>query len=287
MIAFPPNLSGALLSLAAFGMFGAVDMSIKFLGGDYSPFQIIFFVTLMTCPVALAYAMVDGAGQSLRPRRPGLTALRSAGVVVNGVLGTYAFAVLPLAQCYAIFFTMPLMIALLSVPILGEKIDLLRGGAVVAGLIGVVIALEPGRVEPQWGHLAAMGAAIVGAANYLIIRMTGGVERVIVLQIYPLLAQLVVAGAVVPFVYVPMSASDLGLTALMGLAGFVGYLLVIAAYRLAPTIVVAPMQYSQIIWAAIFGALLFDETMSRAAILGTALIIAAGIALVVRQDRSA
>jgi len=279
------NLSGALLALAAFGMFAAVDMSIKFLGTGHNPFQIIFFVTLMTCPVALVYAMADGAEQSLRPRRADLTALRCVGVVINGVLGTYAFSVLPLAQCYAVFFTMPLFIALLAVPILEEKIDLIRGGAVLAGLIGVIIALEPGRAEPQWGHLAAMGAAIVGAANYLIIRMTGGVERAIVLQVYPLLAQLLVAAAVLPFIYVPMPAADLGLTALMGLAGFLGYLLIIAAYRHAPTIVVAPMQYSQILWAAIFGALFFGETMTRQAILGTAMIIAAGIVIVARQDR--
>lgn len=287
MPSLPMTVQGALLSLAAFGLFALVDMSIKFLGGDYSPFQIMFFVTLMTCPVALAYAMADGAEQSLRPRRPGLTALRCVGVVINGVLGTYAFTVLPLAQCYAIFFTMPLMIALLSVPFLGERIDLPRGIAVVVGLVGVIIALDPSRAELQWGHLAAMVAAVVGATNYLIIRMSGGVERAVVLQIYPLLAQLVVAGAVLPFVHVPMPAADLGLTALMGLAGFVGYLFIIAAYRRAPAIVVAPMQYSQILWAAVIGALYFGEVMTAQTVFGTALIIAAGVVIVARQDKPA
>lgn len=179
---------------------------------------------------------------------------------------------------------MPLFISVLAVPILGEKIDLVRGIAVIAGLIGVIVALEPGAAELQWGHLAATLAAMVGAINYLVIRMTGGVERAIVLQVYPLLSQFAVAGAVLPFVYQPMPGADVGLMFLMGLAGFLGYLLIIAAYRLAPAIVVAPMQYSQIIWAAIFGALLFDETMSGSAILGTALIIAAGIVIVARQE---
>lgn len=283
----PSNLIGALLGLAAFGLFGSVDMSIKFLGAGYSPFQIIFFVTLMTCPVALIHAMADGTAQNLRPRRPGLTVLRCVGVVINGILGTYAFSVLPLAQCYAIFFTMPIFIAVLAVPVLGERIDLVRGAAVIAGLIGVIVALDPGAAPLQWGHLAVLGAAMVGAANYLIIRMTGGVERAVVLQIYPLLAQLFVAALVLPFVYVPMPAADMGLTALMGLAGFLGYLLIIAAYRRAPAIVVAPMQYSQIIWAAIFGALLFDEAMSAQTILGVAVIILAGIVIVARQDKAA
>ncbi len=281
------NLTGALLGLVAFGMFASVDMSIKFLGAGYSPFQIIFFVTLMSCPVALGYAMADGAEQSLRPRRPGLMALRCAGVLVNAVLGTYAFTVLPLAQCYAIFFTMPLFIAVLAVPVLGERIDFVRGIAVVAGLVGVLVALDPGQATLQWGHLAALVAAMLGAANYLIIRMTGGTERAVVLQIYPLLLQLAVAAAILPMVYVPMPLADLGLTALMGLAGFAGYLLIIAAYRRAPTIVVAPMQYSQIIWAAIFGALFIDEVMSGQTIFGTAVIIIAGIVIVARQDAPA
>ena len=107
--------------------FASVDMSIKFPGASLSLFQIIFFVSLMACPVALVHAAADGAGVSLRPRRPGLTALRCLGVVINGILGTYAFATLPLAQCYAIFFCLPLFITLLAVPVLSERIDLCAG----------------------------------------------------------------------------------------------------------------------------------------------------------------
>lgn len=282
-----PHLTGALLGLAAFGLFASVDISIKALGAGYSPFQIVFFVTLMTCPVALIYAMADPTEQSLRPRRPGLTALRCLGLVISGALGTYAFAVLPLAECYAIFFMAPIFIAVLAVPILGERIDLIRGGAVVAGMAGVVVALDPQGSDLQWGHLAAVVAALVGATNYLIIRLIGGVERGIVLQLYPLLAQLLSAAAVLPFVYVPMPAEDLGLTALMGLAGFLGYVLIIAAYRRAPAIVVAPMQYSQILWAALFGALIFGETMDAQMIAGIAVIIVAGQILLWHASRPA
>ena len=190
----------------------------------------------MTCPIAPAQAMADRTEQSLRPHRPGLMALRCTGVLINAVLGTYAFSVLPLAQCDAIFFTMPLFSAVLAVPILGERIDPLRGIAVLAGLAGVIVALDPREGSLQWGHLAALGAAMVGAANYPIIRITGGVERAVVLQIYPLLLQLIVAAAGLPPVYVPMPLplADLGLTAVTGLAGFPGYLLIIAAYLSHP-----------------------------------------------------
>jgi len=87
--------------------------------------------------------------------------------------------------------------------------------------------------------------------------------------------------------YVPMPASDLGLIACLMLAGFAGALVMIAAYRAAPPIVVAPTQYSQIAWAALFGALLFGETMSLRTAIGMVIIAATGVVVVARQDRPA
>lgn len=281
------NLQGALIGLAAMALFACSDIVIKFLGSGYSPFQIIFFAGLMTFPLIAGLTLADPVRANLRPNQPKLMALRCVIVLINGILGTYAFATLPLAQCYAIVFTMPIFITLLSVPVLGDRIDVVRGSAVVAGLVGVIVALDPGRGALQWGHAAALGGALFGAGNYVIIRKTGTSERTVALILYPLILQMIVAAAVLPLVYQPMPLRDLGLCALMAATSFAGYLLIIAAYRHAPGIVVAPMQYSQIIWAAIFGAVLFGEHMTGRAMLGTAVIILAGIVIVARQDRPA
>lgn len=282
----PSNLKGALLGLLAMGLFACADMTIKFLGGGYHPFQIIFFAGLMTVPFLAGMAMADPAAASLRPVKPKPMAVRTIAVVLSGMFGTYAFTVLPLAQAYAIFFTMPILITLMSAMVLGEKIDLPRGIASVVGLIGVVIALDPGAANLQWGHAAALVGAVFGAVNYVVIRMSGGVERSVVMLLYPIMAQLMVAALVLPFVYLPMPMFDLGLTAMMAAVTFAGYLVVFAAYRRAPGIVVAPMQYSQIIWAAILGAILFDEVMTLRTVFGVALIILAGLVIVLRQDRA-
>lgn len=279
------NLAGALFGLLGMGLFACSDITVKFLGGGYNPFQIIFFAGLMSLPLIAGLAMADRTAAPLRPKNPGLMALRCVVVLLNGILGTYAFANLPLAQCYAIFFTMPIFITLLSVPVMGEKIDLMRGSAVVAGLVGVVIALDPGRATLQWAHAAALLGAILGAANYVIIRKTGEQERVVVIVLYPVMLQLLVAAMFLPLVYVPMPFAHLGLTALMAAVSFLGYLSIIAAYRRAPGIVVAPMQYSQIIWAAVLGAWLFDEVMGNRTVLGAGLIILAGLAIVAKPDR--
>jgi S-adenosylmethionine uptake transporter len=282
----PSNLNGALLGLLGMGCFAASDITIRFLGEGYNPFQIIFFAALMSVPLIVGFAMVDPAPGPLWPAHPRLMAVRCLVVVVNGVAGTYAFANLPLAQSYAIFFTMPIFIAVLSALTLGERIDLLRGIAVVVGLAGVIVALDPGSATLEWAHGAALVGAILGAGNYVIIRKTGGQERTLVMILYPLLLQLGTAAMVLPFVYQPMTLRDLGLTGVMAAAAFMGYFAIIAAYRRAPGIVVAPMQFSQIIWAAIFGALLFGEAMSVQTLSGTAVIIASGIVIVWRQDKS-
>lgn len=283
----PSNLKGAGLGLLGMGLFACADVTIKALGAGYDPFQIIFFACLMSVPLLAGMAMADPDAGSLRPVKPGLMALRSVVVVLNGIAGTYAFSTLPLAQCYAIFFTMPIFITLLSAVLLGERIDLLRGLAVAAGLVGVVVALDPEGASLTWAHGVALAGAVCGAANYVIIRVSGGVERTVVMILYPTMVQMVVAAVVLPFVYLPMPFPDLALTAVMALAGFAGYLAVIAAYRAAPGIVVAPMQYSQILWAAVLGALLFDEVTTLRTVVGVVVIIAAGVVIVTRQDKAA
>lgn len=285
-MALSPNLTGAGLGVLAFASYAAYDVSAKVLGGAYHPLQIIAAAGLLTMPLLLIYALLDGEGGSLRPVRPGLMALRAVGTVVNFITGVTAFTLLPLAEAYVIFFTMPLFIALLAVPVLGERFDPVRGIAVLVGLAGVVVALDPVATPLGWGHVMALTGSLVGAMNYVIIRKTGAVERTAVMLIWPQLALFAVVAATMPWVYQPMPLRDLGIAALMAVVLMSGMLAIIAAYRRAAAIVVAPMQYSQILWAAIFGVLLFDESMGLRIVLGSLLIALAGVVVVARQDKA-
>ncbi len=286
-MALPPTLTGAGLGLVAFGAYSAYDVSAKLLGSAYHPLQIIAAGGLMIMPLLLIYALLDRGTGSLRPVRPGLMALRAVGTILNFVCGVTAFILLPLAEAYVIFFTMPLFIALLAVPVLGERLDPIRGFAVLLGLAGVVIALDPTATPLSLGHLLALTGSLVGAMNYVIIRKTGAVERTAVMLIWPQVALFLFVAATMPFVYRPMPIAHLGLAVLMALALLLGMLAILAAYRRAPAIVVAPMQYSQIIWAGVLGALLFDEEMGRGTFFGAVLIAVAGLLVVARQDRPA
>jgi S-adenosylmethionine uptake transporter len=282
------NLRGALLSLLAFGLYATHDVVVKLLGEDFTSFQIMFFSGLMGFPLVTVLLMGDRSNGTLIPAHPWWSLLRAVSGVATGVMGFFAFSQLPMATCYAIFFAMPLLITLMAIPMLGEKVGIRRGIAVVVGLLGVMIVLRPGSGEGfTIGHLAAIGAAVAGALTSIIVRKIGQDERSAVLMLYPMVLTFFAMGAIMPFVYVPMTVTDLALTAVMAFLGMLGALAIIAAYRLAPAIIVAPMQYSQIIWAALFGWLIFGESVDLYTAVGTAVIILSGIYIVLREGTPA
>jgi S-adenosylmethionine uptake transporter len=280
-----PTLRGALLSLAAFGLYATHDVVVKFLGGTYSSLQILFFSGLMGFPLITIMLLGDRRDGTLIPRHPWWTALRTVSAVATGAMGFFAFSQLPMAQCYAIFFAMPLFITLMAIPMLGEKVGIRRGVAVIVGLIGVLIVLRPGGGEGfSVGHLAALGAATTGSLSSVIVRKIGKDERSVVLMLYPMVLTFVAMGAMMPFVYQPMPVTHFGLTAVIALLGLIGAFMTIAAYRTAPAVIVAPMQYSQIVWAAFYGWWFFNETVDFYTAVGSAVIIASGIYIVLRED---
>jgi drug/metabolite transporter (DMT)-like permease len=279
------SLRGVLFALAAFGVFATHDVIIKYLGGSYSPFQIVFFSVLLGFPMVTFLLMRDASHGNLRPVHPWWTALRTGAVVVTGASAFYAFSTLPLAQVYAILFAAPLLITVIAIPMLGERVGIRRGLAVVVGLGGVLVVLQPGATALSAGHVAALVAAVCGAFGAVVMRRIGREERTVVLILYPMMANVVVMGAALPFVYRPMPVEDIALLAVIAALALAGTNLLILAYRAATAATVAPMQYSQIIWASIFGLLIFDEGLSGATILGTAIIVASGVYIVIREDR--
>jgi S-adenosylmethionine uptake transporter len=278
-------LPGILLSLLSFALFATHDVAVKMLGGGYAVFQIIFFSVLLTFPLVVLMLLRDPQSGTLRPVHPWWTAIRTASAVLTGLSAFYAFSVLPLAQVYTILFASPLIITILSIPILGEKVGLHRGGAVIVGLAGVVIVLRPEDLEFGLGHVAALAAAFFGALGAVIMRKIGREERTAVMMLYPMMASFAVMACALPFVYRPIPLPDLGLWAMMAVFSFVGGLCLIAAYRRADAVLVAPMQYSQILWAVIYGWLFFDETIRGTTAAGAAVVILSGLYIVWREGR--
>ena len=149
------NLRGAGIALLAFATYAGSDAVVKWLGGHYSPFQLIFFSQLMAFPLVTLLMIRDRTDGNLRPRHPWWVSLRTGGMVFGGIASFYAFAVLPLAQTYAILFSMPIMITLLSIPVLGERIGLHRGGVVPGEVLGAMLAAI--KAHPRLSFAGFMG----------------------------------------------------------------------------------------------------------------------------------
>jgi S-adenosylmethionine uptake transporter len=282
-----PNARGAAFALAGFAIFSCHDVVVKALSAHYSAVQIVFFSVLMALPFVTLIVIRQSEGTDLWPRRPGWTILRTAALVVSTLSGFYAFGHIPLTQAYAIVFTTPLIITVLSIPILGERVGVRRWSAVALGLAGVLIVLRPWSVDAlSLGHFAALVVAGCGALVSVILRKIGGEERSVVLLLYPMLANIAIMGAVLPLVYVPMPLLHFGGMTLVALGALVAMSLMIRAYRTAEAVVVAPMQYSQMIWATAFGVLLFRETPDAATLVGSVVIALSGMVVFFREGIS-
>ncbi|MBS1302399.1 DMT family transporter [Loktanella sp. SALINAS62] len=280
------NARGALLAVMAYAIFSTHDVFIKVLGASYSPVQIVFFSVLLSFPLATFQLMRDANPGTLVPRHPYWMAVRTVAAVSTGFCVFYAFSVLPLAQVYAILFATPLLITILAIPILGEQVRLRRWMAVLVGLAGVMVVLRPGSTALELGHAAALIGAFGAALTGLIVRKIGADERPVVLMLYPMAGNFIVMGAALGFVYEPMPVEHMGMLFVISAFAFAAGLLIIGAYKAGEAVIVAPMQYSQIIWATLFGALFFDEVPDGTTILGAAIIIASGLYIVLRESRS-
>lgn len=279
------NAKGALFALLGFALFSAHDVAVKYLGGQYSTFQIIFFSVLFSFPMVFLLHLRERNADNLFPKHPWWSLPRVVATVVTGVSAFYAFSVLPLAQTYAFLFGMPLLITVLSVPMLGERVGIHRGSAVIVGLIGVLVVLRPGYVELGLGHAAGLTAAVGAAISSLIVRKIGNEERSTVLMIYPMFANLLLMAVLLPGRYVPMALFDLGTVATMAILASLASLCIILACKNGEASVVAPMHYSQMIWAIIYGYFFFAELPDTFTVIGACIIISSGLYVVFRESR--
>lgn len=274
---------GIAFALGAFTIFSCADAGVKWLSATHSIFQIIFMSTVFALVPVAGLIMGEGGLGALRPRHPWLVALRALLLAIDMVFVFYAFTKLPLADAYTMLFTAPMLVTALSVPLLGERVGWRRWSAVAVGFGGVLVVLRPGFAELNLGHIAALASSSFFALSLIVARRIGNSETGSTLLISLMAALLIVSGPALPAVYVSSTLSDLAMLAGLGLLMGLGHLGLIQALRLAPSNVVAPFHYSQIVWAVIFGLLLFGDRPSAWVIAGSTIIIVSGLYILWRE----
>ncbi|MEQ8965737.1 MAG: DMT family transporter [Azospirillaceae bacterium] len=276
---------GIGFAVLSFGCFSAADAVVKWLSGGFTVFQSIFIGTWFAFVPVLAFALATEGPGGLRPRRPAMVVLRGALVTAAALSVLWSFTRLPMTDGYALVFASPLIVTALAPVLLGERVGWRRWAAVVVGFLGVMIMLRPGFAVLDIGHAAAFASAVLFALGLLVLRRIGPGESNGALLVGLLLTTEVMVAPLMPFLWVTPRLGDVALMALSGtLAGF-AHIFLVLAFKAAPAPVVAPYQYSQMIWGIVFGLVLFGDRPDPIVLLGAAIVIACGLYILRREMR--
>jgi drug/metabolite transporter (DMT)-like permease len=278
------ELAGGIgIACLGFALFTAMDTMVKWLSGTYPLHQLIFFNSAFALVPVVAVALGRGGLRELSTRRLPMHLLRALIGLGAGGGAFFAYSRMPLADAYAVLFSAPLFVTALSVPILKEPVGPRRWAAVGVGFIGILIMLRPGSGIVSAGLIGALCAAICGAVSTLLVRRLAATETSASIAFYSNLTVVVGAGALLPFDFVPPAPADLAIAAAAGLTGGTALILIVSAYRRAPAAVIAPFQYSQMIWGVAAGFIIWHDVPDAAIAVGCAIVIASGLYILHRE----
>lgn len=279
-----PSLAGIACIVAGVSAFAAMDVLIKLIGTDYSTFQVLFFRMLFSWLPFWFLLRRDGGVRALRTRRPWLHAVRSVLLVFTTFCFFFSFQRLPLAEIYAISFASPLLMTLLSVPMLGERFGWRRGAAIAVGFLGVLVILRPGGDALSALALVPLVATATFSVGMLLGRMLARTDTNSAILFYLNLLGLAVAAAALPFVgRWPDDPRDWALFVGIGLLGGVAQIFQLQAFRLAPAAVIGPFQYLSLLWGLLWGWTLFAEWPDAWSLAGAAVVMASGLYVLYRE----
>lgn len=269
-----------LLVLGAAGVFSVAAAFVKGLEGAIPLAQVVFCRNIFAVPALLPLLLAHGGPRALRTERPGLHAVR----LLAGLLGMfgafYGYAHLPLATVTALGFTMPLFLTVLSVPLLGERVGPRRGAAVLVGFAGVLLMTAPfgcGRAD-----LPAMGMVLLGALGWAVAmvtirRMGAAGESNVAIVLWFALGSSVVSGLACLPVWVWPSARQWALLAGIGVVSALAQIMMTEGYRRGEPTLLAPFEYSAILWTTLMGVLVWAELPDGWDFAGIAVLVASGL----------
>lgn len=273
--------------LGAVFLFSVVDVIAKWLGQGYPAVQILFFRYFFGLFPVAVFVWLSGGLPALRTRRPYAHAVRAGLLFVALLLFFEALRGLALAEAIAVAFTAPLFVTALARPVLGETVGPRRWAAVVVGFLGALIMVRPGTEAFRPEALLVLGSAFSFSLLVLLTRRMTRTETNVALLAY----SNILAGAIsLPFVapvWRTPAWADMWLFLAIGLVGTLAAFLVIRAYRHAPVSVLAPFEYSALVWGTIFGWVLWRDRPELPVWVGAAVIVLATFYITRREAAAA
>ncbi len=280
---------GAAIAIvcAAFLCFTLIDSAAKWLIAAGLPaLQVVFIRYAGHFATTLVVFLPSEGADLFRSRAPRLQMMRAGLLMAGTVFNFVALIYLPLTITTAIFFATPVLVSLLAIPLLGERIGLRRFLAILVGFGGVLIITTPWGVSFHWSMLSALGALVSASLYFVLTRMIAGVDNNPTGQFY---TSALPTLALLPFVLSgwiwPEGVTNWAVTLAIGALGGLGHSLLTIGYRYAPASTLAPVVYVQILYATLISWLIFLQPPDGKTILGTAVIVAAGVYIWWRERR--
>ena len=259
------------------------DAIAKTLTQGYSPLQILFLRNIIALPFTMLIALRMGGTGALLSYRPMAHLLRGILWIGATILFFTSIMHLGLAEATALIFVAPLFITAISAIFLGEHVGRRRWLAVLAGFVGVLIVIRPGTTTFQLVSLLPVATAFVYALLMISARWVDARESVWTLLFYLTGSSALLSSFIVPFVWNPIRVEDLWLFASIAIFGTAGMTLMTQAFRLAPAAVVAPIDYTALLWATALGWLIWNEVPDTLTFLGAFVIISSGVFIILRE----
>lgn len=274
--------------LAAVALFSFMDAVLKVLAARYPALQVTALRGAASLPFVLLPALLTGNWRGLVPVRWGMHLLRGLLALAMVAGFVWSVRVLSLADAYAVFFVAPLLVAALSAPLLGEQVGWRRWLAIGIGLLAVLFMLQPGGENlTTLGLLAAFVAAVAYALGAIMVRILTRTETTGSMVLSFLVLLMVFAGVLAAPGWVPVARADWGWLLALGGFGAVAQACLTEAFRRAPAAVIAPFEYTAILWGIGIDWVFWQVLPGGRVFLGGGVIIASGLFLIWRESRAA
>jgi drug/metabolite transporter (DMT)-like permease len=266
-------------------LFTVMDTIAKWLMRSYPVEQVVWARYCSHTALMLLLSPIYGARPLFRTSRP--VGQISRGVLMVGSTLSFfaALSFIPLTDAYAISFSSPILVTLLSIPLLGEKIGLRRWTAMLVGFAGVLIVIQPGSGVASGASALALLTAFQYALYQIVTRKLSATETSLGLLFYSSVVGTVVMSAWMPFIWQTPSFLAGVVMCALGLLGAAGHLILIRALTLAPVSTTAPFGYLQLIWAIAFSFLLFGDVPDLPTVIGALLVAGSGLYIFRRTAR--
>lgn len=272
--------------LVAVACFAGMDAVLKILSSDYPPLQVGALRGAASLPFVLASVALTNRWRELKVVRWELHLIRGilALIMLWGFVA--AVSVMSLADTYAIFFVAPLIVTALAVPLLKEHVDLGRWLAIAVGLSGVLWMLKPGGSGfSLYGAAGALASAVAYAAASISVRVMTKTESTVSLVFWFLVLLTIFAGLLALPNWVPIRDEHWPWLGLLGVLGALGQHFVTEAFRNAPASVIAPFEYTAMLWAVGIDWVFWNTWPNSRIWVGAALVVACGLYLIWREQQ--